>query len=109
MIRAALCSLLLALAACPAHAEADLFSRETLSGLADIRLAASNGERSWTDGGYGKTRYSGGGDDIKITPQLAEAALVWKPRLSWDLGAVVQLQYQPEQVRGVDVVEAYFA
>ena len=109
MIRAALCTLLLALAALPAHAEADLFSRDTFSGLADIRLAASNGERSWTDGGYGKTRYSGGGDDWKLTPQLAEAALEWKPRLTWDLGAVVHLQYQPEQVRGVDVVEAYFA
>ena len=110
MIRNAACALVLALAAAaPAWAQVDLFSRQTVSGLVDLRLAAADGERAWTDGGYGKGRYGGGGDDIVITPQLAEAALEWKPRFSWDLGAVVHLQYQPEQVRGVDVVEAYFA
>jgi hypothetical protein len=109
MIRGAALGLLLALAATSARAEPDLFSRETVSGLVDLRLAAADGERSWTDGGYGKGRYSGAGDDLKVTPQLAEAALVWKPRFTWDLGAVVQLDHQPEQDHAVDVTEAYLA
>jgi hypothetical protein len=90
-----------------ARAETDLLSRETLSGLVDLRLAAASGERTWTDYGYGKSRYSGADGELRVTPQLAEAALVWKPRLSWDLSGVVHVQHQPEQERVADVVEAF--
>jgi hypothetical protein len=110
MIRAAACATLLALtAAAPAWADADLFSRQTVSGLIDLRLAAADGEKSFTDGGYGKGRYSGAGDSYRITPQVAEAALVWKPRFTWDISGVVQLDVQPDQNHLVDVTEAYLA
>lgn len=91
----------------PAAAQADLFSRDTLSGVADLRLTAVNGETSWTDGGLGKTRFSGHGADYRIHPALAEADLVWKPRLSWNLGATVVGQYQPDQIKPLGVAEAF--
>ncbi|HTK36563.1 MAG TPA: hypothetical protein VL358_14930 [Caulobacteraceae bacterium] len=111
MIRpAAAWTLALALgAAAPAWAQVDLLSHETLSGLVDLRLAAADGERSWTDGGYGKGRFSGARDGFRITPQVAEAAVVWKPRFTWDLGAVVQLDAQAGQTHFIDVTEAYLA
>ncbi|HTI67260.1 MAG TPA: hypothetical protein VL460_06900 [Caulobacteraceae bacterium] len=95
--------------AAPAWAQADILSRESFSGLVDLRLAAADGERSWTDEAYGKIRYGGpgAGDGLRITPQLAEAALVWKPRFTWALSGVVHVQHQPEQEREVDLVEAY--
>jgi hypothetical protein len=87
-----------------AAAQVDLFSRDRFSGIADVRLAASEGERSWTDGGFGKTR-SGGGDDGL---HLGDASLVWKPRLSWSLGATIDVRLDPEdEARPVDVVEAF--
>ncbi len=105
----ALGTVLVLAAALPAKAEPDLFSRETVSGLVDLRLAAADGERGWTSGGYGKARYGGAGEGLRITPEIAEAALVWKPRLAWDLGAVVHLQAAPRQAHVVDAVEAYLA
>lgn len=94
----------------PAAAQIDLFSRETFNGLVDLRLAAADGERSWTDDGYGKARYGGdAGGGFKLTPQLAEAALVWKPRFSWALSGYLHLQHQPEQENGVDITEAYLS
>ena len=107
---AAMAGVAAAALAAPAWAQADLFSPDTVSGLVDLRVAAANGETSWTDGGYGKSRYSGNEDGtFKITPQIAEAALVWQPRFTWDLGAVVDLQAQPGQNQAVDAVEAYLA
>ena len=93
----------------PAGAQTDILSRHTVSGLVDLRLAAATGERSWTDDAYGKLRYNGGNDGLRITPQLAEAAVVWKPQLTWALSGHLHLQHQPEQEHGVDIVEAYFA
>jgi hypothetical protein len=97
------------LTATPALAQMDLLSPDAFDGVLDLRLAAATGEKSWTDYGYGKTRYSGpkGGDGFKITPQLAEAALVWKPRFTWSLSGYVHLQHQPEQENDVDLNEAY--
>ncbi len=62
----------------------DLLSGDTLTVTADFRLAAANGERSWTDGGFGKTRF---GDETRAT--LAEGAIAWQPKLSFSLGATV--------------------
>lgn len=90
------------IAAGPAWAEADLFSRDTLSGLLDIRVAAANGEAAWIDGGYGKTRY---GDETVV--DLGEAALVWKPRFSWAWSATVVAQAQPNRDNTVDIGEAF--
>lgn len=82
-------------------ADSDLFSRETLAGVLQARLGSADGEPSWTDGGFGKSRF-GGDTRLEI-----EGDLVWKPRLTWDLGAVVDLQAQPGQAHGVDLGEAF--
>lgn len=96
-------------AATVARADVDLFSPGTIAGLVDLRMAAADGEKSWTKDAFGKSRYGGDpGGGWKLKPQLAEVAAVWKPRLSWDLGAVVHVQHQPEQEEHpVDLVEAY--
>jgi hypothetical protein len=92
----------LALAAGSARAQSEVFARDTFSGVVDLRAAVSNGEGSWTEGGFGRSRF--GGDAGHVT---AQADLVWKPQFPWDFSAVVDLQAQPGQTRGVDVGEAF--
>jgi hypothetical protein len=89
-------------AAIDAHAEADLFSRQTVSGLIDLRLGAADGETSWIDGGLGKGRFGDGGQVA-----LGESSIVWNPRFSSRLGAVIIAQSQQAQDRVVDAGEAY--
>lgn len=89
-------------AAIDARAEADLFSRQTVSGLIDLRLGAADGETSWIDGGLGKGRFGDGGKAA-----LGEASIVWNPRFSSRLGAVIVAQSQQAQDRVVDAGEAY--
>jgi hypothetical protein len=89
-------------AAIDAHAEADLFSRQTVSGLIDLRLGAADGETSWIDGGLGKGRFGDGGEVA-----LGESSIVWNPRFSSRLGAVIIAQSQQAQDRVVDAGEAY--
>lgn len=88
-----------------AHAEADLFSRDTISGLVDLRLAAANGEKSWIDGAVGKARFGDGHQGLR----LGEAALVWNPRFSDTLSAVVVGESQDGQRHVVDLGEGYLA
>jgi hypothetical protein len=85
-----------------ARAEADLFSRETVSGVIDLRAANAGGERSWTDGGFGKLRFG-----ETTTAQIAGADLVWKPRFSWAWSAMVDVQAQAGQRRPLDLGEAF--
>ena len=92
----------LALGGSPAWADADLFSRDTVSGVIDLRVAAADGERAWTDGGFGKSRSGGGSEAFTL-----QGDVVWKPRLGWDWSAVVDLQAQPDQTHGVDLGEAF--
>lgn len=89
-------------AAIDARAEADLFSRQTVSGLIDLRLGAADGETSWIDGGLGKGRFGDGGEVA-----LGESSIVWNPRFSSRLGAVIIAQSQQAQDRVVDAGEAY--
>ena len=107
MKRLALAALAWACLGGPALAEADLFSPETLAGRLDLRLGASDGERSWVDGGFGKTRFSGAKDGWAVRPQVAEAALEWKPRFNWEWQGVVSAEMQPRQSPKVDLGEAY--
>lgn len=88
-----------------ASAQADLFSRDTFSGLVDLRLAAADGEKSWIDGGLGKARFSGDHNGLR----LGEAALVWNPRFSDTLSAVVVGESQDGQRHLVDLGEGYLA
>jgi hypothetical protein len=88
--------------AADARAEVDLFSRRTVSGLIDLRLGAADGETSWIDGGLGKGRFGDGG---KVA--LGESSIVWNPRFSSRLGAVIIAQSQQAQDRVIDAGEAY--
>jgi hypothetical protein len=101
-----LCCTALALAG-PACAQVDLLSRAAFSGQIDVRLSASDGERSWIDGGFGKTRYGGSGSGEVGRLQLASADLVWRPSLAWDVSAYVDAAVQSSAGNGVDLVEAY--
>jgi hypothetical protein len=82
---------------------------ETLSVILDIRAVAADGEPSWTDGGFGKTRFGGDQGDPAATPVLAEAALIWQPELRWDLRGTVAVAAQHEQDQPVDLIEAFLA
>lgn len=88
-----------------AYARADLFSRDTLSGNVDLRLVAADGEASWIDGRVGKGRFGDNHQGLR----LGEAALVWNPRLSETLSAVVVGESQDGQRHLVDLGEAYLA
>jgi hypothetical protein len=93
--------------AAPAFAQVDLISPGVFSGQIDARLSASDGETSWTRGGFGKTRYGGAGAGEAGRLQIASADLVWRPRLAWDLSGYVDAVAQPDQAHGVDLSEAY--
>src|SRR4051795_7461114 len=82
---------LAALWASPASAESSLklFSPDTLELVGEFRVVAVDGEKSWVDGGYGKLRSSGGGDDFRVRPQLGNVNLIWQPQFTWSLSAVV--------------------
>lgn len=88
-----------------ARAQADLFSRHTLSGLIDVRLVAADGETSWIDGRVGKARFGDGHQGLR----LGEAAMVWNPRFSDTLSAVIAGESQDGQRHLVDLGEGYLA
>jgi hypothetical protein len=82
---------LAALWASPANAESDfkLFSPDTFELVGDMRVTAIDGEKSWVDGGFGKLRSSGGGNDFRVRPQLGNVNLIWQPQFTWSLSAVI--------------------
>ena len=102
-------ALLLAIAAgTPACAQSNLFGRETFTAVGDVRLTAVNGERSWIDGGFGKSRFGGGGtDSFRLRPKAVEGAVAWQPQLLWALGATVVGIAQDGQEHAVDLSEAF--
>lgn len=73
----------------------------TLAG--DARIVLADGERSWIDGGFGKTRY--GPHKEPVRPVELDA--VWKPAISWTLDATVAVIAQDGQDKPVDLSEAY--
>ena len=92
----------------PAVAEPDLFSRQAFEGLIDVRAIAADGQPSYLDGGFGRARYGGNGSgDLRGKLSLADAALVWKPQLSWSLGAIVDVEHQDGQEHPFDLVQGY--
>jgi hypothetical protein len=105
----ALAGLALALSAGTAAAQ-DIFSRETLHGFVELRAAAADGERSWTEegGGFGKTAFSGRHGDWKAKAEISQSVLEWRPQFTFGLGAVVSGQYQAHAVDPkFDLDEAY--
>lgn len=85
----------------------DLFGRDTLSGMMDLRLAGADGEASFLRGGFGKTEASGAGSGVAVRPMVDLAALAWRPALADNLTAYILVQNQPHQYHAVDLAEAY--
>ena len=97
-----------ALWASPAGAESSLrlFTSDAWELNGDLRLVAVDGERSWVDRGFGKLR-SGSDGDLRVRPQLGNISLVWKPQLSWSLGAIVVGSLQGGQRTQAGLSQAY--
>lgn len=88
--------------------ETDILSRNTLSILLDGRLVLANGNRSWVNGGLGKTRFQGTSDgDFRIRPLPIEASLIWTPRFTGSLSANVSGAWQRDQDNDFDLLEAF--
>ncbi|MGE0407792.1 MAG: hypothetical protein AB7P23_00865 [Amphiplicatus sp.] len=101
--RRALFPLLAAIAAASAPAVAQSFSAH---GLAQARLVAPSGERSYLDGGFGKLRYGEPGAR-DIDAQASDLFLEGRAQLTPALFATATLKHDPEQIEAVDIVEGY--
>jgi hypothetical protein len=92
----------------PARAQEAIFGRDTVHGLVEIGWAAADGEKSFVDGGFGKTPFSGSRDGgWRAEAQLSQAVVEWRPRFSFALGAVVSGQWQANVTPRFDLDEAY--
>lgn len=93
-----------------AHAQSDsrLFTSDAFALSGDVRLVAVDGERSWTDGGFGKLR-SGSDGDFQLSPQLGNLTLVWQPQFTFSLGATVAGSVQGGQRTEAGLSEAYLS
>lgn len=72
-------------------------------GYVDCRLVARAGERSWLDGGLGKTRFGGGGTYAGCLQAGATATAQLAPSLL----AVADVQYQTSDHNDFSLLEAY--
>jgi hypothetical protein len=96
--------------ASPAFAEGvDILSPETLSVTGTVSLAATDGEESWLDNGFGKLATSGYGDGFRVKPLLNEANLIWQPRFSWALSGTVVGAFQGGERNEAGISEAYLS
>ncbi|WP_262691331.1 hypothetical protein [Kordiimonas aestuarii] len=77
--------------------------------LADARVTLADGEPSWFKDWLGKGRYGGthwAGNDVEGL-RLAEASILAKAEISWDLSGFVHAKFDHEQGKPLDLVEAY--
>jgi hypothetical protein len=72
-------------------------------GYLDCRLIARASERSWTDGGLGKTRFGGGG----TSATCAQASLVATWQITPALLALADVQYETTDRNAFSALEAY--
>ena len=80
---------------------------ENLTAVIDFRVVLTDGERSWTDGGFGRSRFGGGGDEIRAHAVPAEAELVWHGPIAWNVEGTAAIAYQDDQDQPVDLIEAF--
>jgi len=80
-----------------------------LTAMIEFRLVLTDGERSWTDGGFGRSRFGGGGDGIDVDAVPANAQLVWHGPVAWNLEGAVAVAAQHGQDQPVDLIEAFLA
>ena len=101
---------LAALWASQASAQSDLklFTPDTVELFGDVRLVAVDGEKSWMRGGFGKLR-SGSDGDLRVSPQLGNVSLVWKPQFTWSLSATVVGSLQGGERTEAGLSEAYLS
>lgn len=97
LLRAALALVWLALAQSAGAQNADLH------GYLDCRLVAHSSERSWTEGGLGKTRF-GDGD---VVPTCVQGALVGTWQMTPAVLALADVQYATTGRDGWSILEAY--
>src|SRR5689334_18530223 len=93
-------------ALCASPSSAQLFASENIEASGDVRLVAGDGPESWVDGGLGKLR-SGTDDGRRVSPQLGNVNLVWKPQISWSLGALVSGSLQGGDRTEAGLSQAY--
>lgn len=74
-----------------------------LRGYVDGRLVSAASERSWVQGGLGKTRYGDGG----VQAHFGGAALVGTAQLTSSLLALAGVQLHDGDRVGIDLLEAY--
>src|SRR6476661_2303382 len=65
-----------------------------LSAVIDFRMVLTDGERSFTDGGFGKSRFGGGGENFDVHAVPATAELVWHGPIAWGVTGTVSAAYQ---------------
>lgn len=74
-----------------------------LHGFLDLRAVSPAHETGWDDGGLGKSRYGRGDGGVRAGAALLRAD--WQ--VTSDLSAAADLQYQPDERRHLDVLDAY--
>ncbi|MBS0479161.1 MAG: hypothetical protein JSR79_07675 [Proteobacteria bacterium] len=89
----------------------ELFTPETVAAAGDIRIIGVDGEKSWLDDGYGKTRFDtdSARRGFRIEPQAVEGDLIWTPRFSWAVSGTVVATAQQGQDNAVDLSEAFLS
>ena len=96
----------------PAAGASDLklVSPDTLEINGDVRLVAVDGEKSWTEGGFGKLR-SGSDDDgdFRVEPQLGNVNLIWQPQFTWSLSATIVGTLQGGERTEAGLSQAYLS
>jgi hypothetical protein len=108
-IAAALAAALISLAwSAPARADPPhLDMPANLSAVIDFRVVLTDGERSFTDGGFGKSRFGGDGGSPDVHAVPAAAELVWHGPIAWNVAGTVAFAWQDEQDQPVDLIQAY--
>jgi hypothetical protein len=88
--------------------QTDILSKNTLSVMLDARFVVSNGEQSFVNHGFGKTRFQGtDSGDYRARFVPAEADIVWEPRFTGSLSANVSAAYQHDHDNNFDLIEAF--
>ena len=94
-------------AAVPARAQSEADARP-LRGFVELQNSLADAEPSWLKGGFGKTEHpAAGGKGDRLF--LSQAVIEWRPRLGFELGAVVSAQAQPGLDSKIDLDEAYLS
>jgi hypothetical protein len=78
-----------------------------LTAIIDFRIVLTDGERSFADGGFGRSRFRGGGENLDVHAVPASAELVWHGPIAWNFEGTAAIAYQDEQDQPVDLIEAF--